>query len=435
MNDEILQLRLEMLKEDLQAAMTIKGLLTADLAALSIQTRLSDVLNDDFDRFADKLQDDLADELAKLPTIDPADHDALREAWHNYAELRERNAQIHREFLEAMLGLTVRCKNLDNSFCALADALILSINRLHLPDTLAIPASHEAGSRTLARLVRVRFPEWTIWSLPLVAHEFGHVAIEDAKELRDIARTIIDSEAVADPQWVKDPQDEQKRKINQAIRQRVECRVRHFLADVFAVFTIGPSYPCSLILLRLTPGGPNSSGNEPRDIERAEVALEMLRRMAEAAPKPTGYDVIIKTLADEWSGMVTRSGVAPLTTGDEAALKRLVGQMEQNLKDSLGISRYRANFPGGGGWNTAYGWYQAWSAQGKINPRKLPVPNDITRASRIYDALNAAWAYRLFEKPLSLEPVAEATRQLCDKIIKARDEVASREGGGKAGGG
>jgi hypothetical protein len=430
MDDPILKLRLDMLNENLQTALRMTSYLSADLDALGIDT---EALKQAFEHHTG-LQQKLLDRAREtLGRIDATNRDEVRTAWDEYAKLSELNGQIYREFLEAMLGLAIRRNAIDDKFCKVADALIHNMKSfLVRGDALAIPASQEAYSRTLARLVRMRFPEWSIWSMPLVAHEFGHVVIEDVDDLEAFAKNEAATLAVKDPGYLPAPKDEPEKRKNRAIEQRMYNRVRQLIADAFAVYTIGPSYACSLIFLRLRPVSPDSAEGYARDAERATVAIEMLRMMAAAVPPPMNYTDIMQELEQVWAGMLDRSGGEPLMAADRGVLLKLVGRIKTVLEDLLVNAGYRNSIPGGAGWSKAYQWYSLWAEKGKQTPNNLPVPEDITASSKVYDALNAAWAYRLFSKPQNLEPVAKATLGICNAIIDFRG--TSRAGGGKSAG-
>jgi hypothetical protein len=238
MIDEILKLRLEMLSDSLRTAVNITAYLTRDVEALGIDTT---ALQQAFDYHTQQQETKIKKTRDLVDKTDVSDQATIQLAWSEYTELRERNARIYREFLEAMSGLAIRRNQIDESFCKIADALILSMKSYVVrADALAIPASQEAHSRTLARLVRM--PEWTIWSVPLVAHEFGHVVIDDVPELATFAEAEAHAEVEADAGYLQHPKDEAEKRNNDAIRRWASCRVRQLMADAFAVNTTGPSY-------------------------------------------------------------------------------------------------------------------------------------------------------------------------------------------------
>src|SRR5215208_675247 len=100
----------------------------------------------------------------------------LENAWEEAGG--EKNQLIFSDYVDFLSGLALRDKGWDNSICQIADELIRSCGNLlqaKMWEALTIPSSH--GAVTLARIIRMGFPEWTIWGLPLAAHELGLVAV------------------------------------------------------------------------------------------------------------------------------------------------------------------------------------------------------------------------------------------------------------------
>jgi len=431
-NDPILKVRLEMLGENLRAAIRVRDYLAEDMTFLALDRAAVAEVNDAFDHHTQQQAERLEKAIKALDTINDTDTDGVRSAWNGYAALSENNSRIYREFLEAMLGLAIRRKSIDESdrICKIADVLIENMKSYGANGKrLAIPASHEAYSRTLARLVRMRFPEWTIWSLSLVAHEFGHVVIEDNPDLANFVKSESEALAEKDPEYVPGTSDPAEKRRNERILRREFCRLRQLMADAFAVHRIGPSYVCSLVLLRLSPLESESDGGL-RDAERAVVSIQVLREMSKADPQPPAYEEIVKHLENEWNGMMQRSGVTPLPQAAVDALCELAKILKNTLDDQLAGTAYKLYLPAGG-WNVAYGWYANWKQESKIAANKLSIPEGITGAGKIYDVLNAAWAYRLFANPVSLEPVSNIARATCEAIM-SKQETDTRGGGGKA---
>jgi hypothetical protein len=307
----------------------------------------------------------------------------------------------------------------------------------------------------------MRFPEWTIWSLPFTAHEFGHVAIEEDNNLAAFGDTEAHAEVESDPQYREikrkmeegkkkletlrapqgaeakadlgsDPQcdeiereTEQQKKMSEAAFSRAQDRIHEFLADAFAVYTIGPCYAASLIVLRLYPLSADSDARRASDQERAALVLEILNKMNRMAPKPYPYTEFITKLSDAWSTIMAKSGAPPLVELRRGDLAKLADRVWDQLEERLFMLQYPTSSEVGGGWNVARGWYENWTRA--ADPNKLPVPENLSAFSRLRDALNAAWQYRLFSEPAELEPAAAATRALCDKIIRHRRDQEAKE--------
>ena len=446
MNDPILKRRLDTLEKNLQTALETTKHLEGELKELGIGRERREGLSQAFTNMAEGELKTIKRTLKELEQMDD------RSAWKKYGELCDESSQIHREFLEAILGLAIRRKRMDEEICNVADELIRGIHKR--ADTLTIPASQEAYSRTLARLVRVRFPEWTIWSLPLTAHEIGHVIIEDDEKLAPFGYAEANAEVRSHPEYgeIKRKIEENKEKL-EALRasrgaeakadiesdphcgeiareiekwekkldasiSRARSRIHQLLADAFGVYTVGPCYAASLIVLRLYPLSTDPDERHAPDAERAALVLEILGKMNNAAPEPHPYTHFINKLSETWTGMMTRSGAPDLVGFRRTALTELAERVWEQFDQRLHHLHYpTSSSKVGGGWNVALGWYSTWAEA--INKYKSTHAEDLSESS-LRDALNAAWQYRLFVDPLALEPAAAATRALCDEIIKLR---------------
>ena len=90
---------------------------------------------------------------------------------------------LFEESLALVEGALVRGAKLDNGLCQIADALL---------DELRTKADVAWGRFTIlaegeffgemAQIIRLRFPEVSIWNLPIAAHEFGHFVGPELKQ-------------------------------------------------------------------------------------------------------------------------------------------------------------------------------------------------------------------------------------------------------------
>lgn len=193
-----------------------------------VEERLRITLQNDMARKTDQSLTDLRSTRDKLNQPATANGELLENAWKQAAG--EQNQSIFSDYVDFLGGLALRDKGWDNSICQIADELISSSGNLlqaKMWDALTIPSSH--GAVTLARIIRMGFPEWNIWGLPLASHELGMVAVT----VDDILVTYIE---------VQSDEDEQIK------RQLQVC-----LADAFATCTMGPAYACAALLLRFNP--------------------------------------------------------------------------------------------------------------------------------------------------------------------------------------
>jgi hypothetical protein len=115
MNDPILKHRLQLLEDNLRTALETTKSFQEDLAELGMTFQRRGELSDAFTNVAQGQLRTLQRFLAKLEQMD------TRSAWKEYGSLCEQSSQIYREVLEAMLGLAIRRKRMDNAICTVAD--------------------------------------------------------------------------------------------------------------------------------------------------------------------------------------------------------------------------------------------------------------------------------------------------------------------------
>lgn len=367
-------------------------------------------------------------DLVKAP---PLDHAAVSAAWVRYAKTLGDSQGLLRECLEIIGTLAIRTKDLDHKILYVADELIRDCMTLSTGDPHYYLLVHSLGatfSKTRARIIRLRFPEWTIWDLPLVAHELGQVAIteilvrEQAEDetLRTLTRFLAnqqDSLVASDPDLNKKHQAAGEQATE--AERWAQNRVRVFLADAFATYTLGPAYACSAIMLRLSPSAV-AQPDVPSDSQRGHVIMSMLRWMNDKAPIPKPYSDVIAHLDKAWQNTFDRSnpGSKP-GPNQQAHLEQLAEVFYLTLN---GTAMYPHQAPRDG-WRKAQEWSGAWLDQWRKN---LPLKVPVDAVGKLRDVLNATWLCRLEidESPAvknraHLE-LALAAKNLSNVIIQAR---------------
>src|SRR5205807_1365139 len=68
--------------------------------------------------------------------------------------------------------------------------------------SLALPSRLEHTAASAAKLLRLGFPEWTVWALPLVQYGLGHVFVSQSRGITlprelDLAPTPVLADAAA----------------------------------------------------------------------------------------------------------------------------------------------------------------------------------------------------------------------------------------------
>ena len=136
------------------------------------------------------------------------------------------------EYVDLLRGIALRDADFDDNFFEIAERLPALWDRIKGWGpwaSLAIPARVERNASTVAYVLRIGFPEWTMWALPLVQHEFGHIVVEAA--LKGDEAVLPSAESHVDA-------------------HRLAATL---LADAAATYVTGPSYACAVLLMRLDP--------------------------------------------------------------------------------------------------------------------------------------------------------------------------------------
>jgi hypothetical protein len=363
---------------------------------------------------------DRLDQATNLPDADRKK--VVADAWTEYAELNEASREIFCEYLDLIGGVAFREKSavLDaNKLCQVADEMIRSCSKvLFLSPSLTVPAHGTTLAVTVGRILRLPYSEWTVWALPLVAHEFGHVALHDLRN-DPINRTLHQLTDNVLPDLLPfAPENKARQKLDE------------YLADAFGTFIMGPAYVCAAIHLRLNPAYHSSPGAvDHTDCERAHVMLSMLQKMDNGTGISHEYEYILKLLKTIWSQMVyaanrvAEPGNSALAEGQLASLDRVVEAIWKGFKkDLIGKPMYSHN-DNSKGWLVSRKWGKDWSDVLKKVPNGAEAPPldlpGVTADSMLSDALNAGWYARL-EHPARTNTIQTSMSGLCSKIIKAR---------------
>lgn len=341
--------------------------------------------SEEFDTHIDGIFRSKADDL--IEKIDSIDLQAPAEAWKAYRDdIRDQSDALFSEYVEFLGGLALRDTGLggllpevvlegeaDNEeaeynrdVCAMADELIRQIYYIGsntLWHSMAVPGRAGPTVLTASRLVRLGFPDWTVWSVPLAAYQFGLVVVDQTHLVREYtgARRISDAE------------------------------LRVVFADAFATFTAGPAYALASVLTKLEPRPPviQSGPGALTDAERVLTILSTLKFM-----DPDGiFPDIEEELRAQWDAAVAQSGVGEdesQETGDDAPDR--VAEWSAYIHAFLETKARRAAFAPAE-WRTAMQWpLLTEDASSDDALAKLPL-----EARSVRYLLNAAWYQRLAE--------------------------------------
>ena len=132
-------------------------------------------------RAAPKLSDLMEKERKRLRI--ESKEPSLERAWKRLHAAQERCRVLFAEYLACHHGVAARRTGVDNGLCAIADALL---DELELPPKIRWPGftvlSNSEYFDEMASIIRLRFPEVSIWNLPVAAHEFGHFLCQTVEQ-------------------------------------------------------------------------------------------------------------------------------------------------------------------------------------------------------------------------------------------------------------
>lgn len=280
------------------------------------------------------------------------------------------------EYVDFVSGLAIRDNALDDRICSMTDELLEELYEGHLGGSLVVPASQAALGQVLQSVIKLGFPEWTIWGIPLVGHEVGLKVPPANVRLAELLK------------------EDKRYGIGAGLRASL-------LADAFAAYTLGLCYAHAVMRLRLQPFRESPPDpDQPRDADRARVILAVLDRLkgpghgrraggsgpgsGPASPGPEG------DLGDDarYRGAVNRLRTFWESEADEPAdagaqspegLERFL----DDALDALVASEFRAFSP-----------HQWTSSMALLKLCDKGAPEDVGPQA-ILDLLTAAWQLRV----------------------------------------
>jgi hypothetical protein len=268
--------------------------------------------------------------------------------------------------------------------------------------SLTIPSQKEGITETLASLIRLEFPEWTIWTLPLVAGELGHV--------------VMNNPIIRDP-------------LNDTIQTYADKRqsklLEQLFPDAYATYTMGPAYACAVMLFRFNPQHAYKNQQKlPCEAVRGQVILQMLERMnaTESLQKP--WTTVIKQLKDSWELALHQAQPSEcLTQQQQDDIKAWVELLWETLKNAT-FGRYPIE-----GWTIIEQWSKAFCSSS--TPTFVSEEMLVALPCHI---INAAWWARFCCPNKSLDEIAGiASNFFWNEEAAASDKSSSKKWEGKRG--
>ncbi len=298
--------------------------------------------------------------------------------WRNASEegppLREAVIDLFAEFVDVVRGAALRDTSL-----TVGDQLIGDLFRIadHLPrlwgrvnyydwTSIAIPARVERDRSSGAMVLRIGYPEWTVWAVPLVQHQYGQVFLQRHRESPRGRNSVLSPSIAA------------------------HC-------DAAAAIVTGPAFACPALLLRLDPSDVRAIDGAPTPTARRSAAII-------AALRSCGPDAscssIIDLLAREWVSSVEASGGDP--EAFDASLEYFsAGEGVAQIHETRNLIR-RSTGADQPMWAKRWPTVVDWAFTGLRSGSREIIDNDTDLAAGprpvgLGMVLNAAWVARLGE--------------------------------------
>jgi hypothetical protein len=357
-----------------------------DMAANPFVNRMQVRFEADFTRHANN-------SLALLEAI--RDGKDLRACWRSYVAMDSELRSLLDECVSLLQGTMDRQAGLDDGICDIADALLEHL--CHLADAawrrFTVLGSEYLTERT--GVVRVRFPAASIWDLPLIAHEFGHViepsiiaVNDDGTRFEVLARFLGETSTSAQKQ----------------------AFLREHYADIMATYAVGPMFGWAIMFQQFDPiSAFDREGDletHPSAAKRMHVILRTLESMDQVQmASGSSYGSCRAQMMRLWDTTLAAGHKPRQLPG------RTIGQLDRQQADLFRL--VDENLP-----KLRYvGWNRARSLAANVaaaDPPPVPDP-----ALSIVDVLNAAWVMRLAQPEadvFALRSIGAKFEKICQLI-------------------
>ncbi|GAA1965030.1 hypothetical protein [Amycolatopsis minnesotensis] len=313
------------------------------------------------DRFG-LLTDRVARELkAVLRDPDPGT------GWPSLNAARASALELTREVLAYCHGELLRRAELDHGIGDVAERLLDHLTRGAGIDRRVLLSVAESAFLThTVSMIRNRFPDVSVWSLPVLAHEFGH----------HVASTMAHGDPRFRDEWrpVRQYLSEEA-DSGEGSREVELAHLNELFADVYATYVLGAAYPLHLLMLAAQPGP--GTDTHPAWSRRVRTVLSTVDALGEDEhPTAAGFRGLSRKLAS-----LTRANF-PDAVGT-AAEQALAGLQARAMIELLREHAYaRARYP------------MPDRVQSLVIDPREPEREPVA-GTTVADVLNAAWLWRL----------------------------------------
>lgn len=377
----ILKAQITMLEQDLSEAKAALKMPQIDEALRSRVIALFE------EQFTQQLQD--LHELSELVE----DNQPLQACWSSFQDTRRTCGPLFEECLALRAGALVRSAGADNGLCQIADALLDDLSkRLDIPWGRFTILSEREFFGEMAQVIRLRFPEVSIWKLPIAAHEFGHFVGPQLKKPAGAGT------------YTYPFQDELRRAARQGSQNWFHLH-EHF-ADLFAANALGIAFAGTCMLLRFNPiNAFTDTERHPGHAKRLYIIHRALQKMNLGA-----YQGFIDRLEEIWQQNVKAAGSrAQLEPQETLQLDVLLDKLYEIAGSKLVLIQYKD-------FVHAYSLANSLLTDGEAAHIVKP-------EHTLTDALNAAWMWRIeheVEDNDLLSEIGARVIKICHEILRQR---------------
>ncbi|MFN2506313.1 MAG: hypothetical protein ABR540_19210 [Acidimicrobiales bacterium] len=292
----------------------------------------------------------------------------------NYATQQKACASVFADYVDVLRGIALRdVGSRDQSGIAdlftIAEALPRFWGRVAgwRWQSVAVPSSADGHGDGGANVLRMGFPEWTVWALPLVQYGLGAVAMEKAG--------IISKRTSASD---------------------VAC-----IADAAATLVTGPAYAFATLFLRLDPASVKSP--DAVDARRAATIVAALERAATVDPA-SPLAGVAKRLLDDWVEAVGHCGgnqTVASALKDDNDIQTTVTEVLVKLREATGslLGKEPTVLEWVARWASVEGWRDQLASGEEDAISVSAQPPVERRPVAVIMLLNAAWSYRIDMDP------------------------------------
>lgn len=302
-------------------------------------------------------------------------------SWQQLRSVSDSCREFFKETLEFLGGAMLRNLHAQNDICEIADVLLERLSKkteIEWKRVTLLAESHFFTETT--GLIRLPFPDYGIWNLPISVHELGHF----------IGPRIPDRKG-GFPFQTRLTAIEKKYEEEQGSEEEMAQEISHlreFFSDLFAIYALGPSYACSCILLSWDPQDDTACEDgetHPSHAKRVHFILRALKEMSKTTDGDP-YHNFANNLGKLWQRNLTSAGrVTCLKQKSIPPLDYLLFELFPILDQFIPTLRYA-------------GWKRAVELSGEF-PLKSKMAKVMARKYEIPDVLNAVWLWRLRQKP------------------------------------